>query len=176
MKNKKITILVPSPLARKDSVHLKMNDLVILYTKYQTDNLLETAKRLEKICHLYEDYDINLISHSAGSEIILCAKLPPNVKKWTLWSPSMLVPQNVSKTFPKKGKYLLHGGKQISKKIANDLDNCDTAKLLENITIPIKIYSSKEGTGWSKYYPVISVPYEHNYTDKEWEELYKLSK
>jgi len=173
---KTITILVLGLLADIKSPLLGVKNVIVFGTDYKNDGINDTVKHFEKLLEFYPDCAINLISHSSGSEIILRSELPSNVKKWTLWSPALLYPQNIASTLSKKGKYLVYENRLICKKIARDMDNCDTAKLLPRIKVPITICSSKEGTGWSKYYPVIQVPYEHNYTNKEIMELYNSSK
>lgn len=123
-----------------------------------------------------------LISHSSGADIILRAKLPTSVRGWALWSPSLLSPQSVTLTLVEKNGMLIHEGSPISRKIAEDMDALDTAKLIPDITIPIHLYISEEGSGWLSRLDLISaphqithVPYQHNYTDEQKKHLFEIT-
>jgi hypothetical protein len=126
--------------------------------------------------------DIYLITHSSGPEIVMRAKLPSTVKAWALWSPALLYPQNITATLLTAGKYFIYEKKHISRRIAMEMDLMDTAKFIPKISIPIHLYISKEGSGWTNQSIIktlpkgtcrTKIPYSHNYSQGEQKEIYK---
>lgn len=140
--------------------------------------------------------NIFIITHSFGSNTVLFMKLPLNVRGIAFWSPSFFYPQKVTETLPplEGTTNLLIVDKEkeiyINKKLSKELDNLDTKKMLSSLdkNRPIHVYCSSDDQGkrsWcdndiveimpsnQKY--LTQTPYQHNYSDKEMQEIYSLT-
>ncbi len=109
--------------------------------------------------------NIFIVSHSSGSDLILKANLKENIKAVIFWSPSMMIPQNISETLPKKdGLLCLTDTLCISEKLGLDFDQLDTRILLKKFTVPHVSFFGQNEPHDFEWGTIFTVPFEHEYT------------
>jgi hypothetical protein len=175
---KSLIYVIPGLLCNvKESPFVKLiqegdsNYDILIHNAY---HLIQTNGRSELV-HFFEDIinklpykNIFLVSHSSGSDLVLQARLKNTVKAVVFWSPSMMFPQNISATLPKRdGLLYLSDTLCISERLGHDFDTLNTRPLLEKFKLPHTTFFTQDEPHDSEWGTINTVPYEHNYTQEQ---------